>query len=231
MDASLISCASAPIPAFFLSQIIVSHEYLEEREITRAFDLLMIADHLAQFFQPITQSFYLSTDGHEQAVDDFDCPVMIAQFCADTFLLHRKSGRAEMHLRCYLKTLPLEGSHIDPLGPACLFKSCVLLYFPVVSPYLAVFPIIPIHRIHADTFPLAVSAYDTVSVFIKSISGFRFLIPLSMFIHRAHGAENMSMRIRRVFIIKMHSDVGNHAFVNELRLTVIPYQSNVFFNG
>ena len=231
IQTSFVPCARLPIPAFFFPKIIVGKQNLIKWKVTGAFQLLMVADCFYQFFHPFTHGFQLMPYSREKGIDMFHSIVVIAQLGMDALLFQSKSGRAKMHLRCHLNSLPLEGSHIDPLCSSCLFQGCVLLHFPFVPPYLTVFPIIPIHRVHADALPLSVFAHDAIPIFVQGVGCFRFVVPMSLLIHGAHGAKNMGMRIGRIAVLEMHSQINDHALINKLCLAVIPYQGDVIFYG
>ena len=69
---------------------------------------------------------------------------------------------------------------------------------------------------------------DTLAVLVKVIFLFGFGKPLAALVHRAHGQEDMGMRIAAACV--MDIEVGAHSLRNKLRGTVFPDKPDLFLS-
>ena len=123
--------------------------------------------------------------------------------------------------------LPFKGAQIDTLLSASRFKVSVLHDLPFMPPYLAVLLLIPVNGVDPPAFPFAVFHFDALAVFIKDIFLAALRQPMTLFVHRAEGEEDMGVGISIALVV--NGKIGNHALRDKLRLAVFPHELDLFF--
>ena len=112
------------------------------------------------------------------------------------------------------------GTEVNTLRSAVGFQIFILKVLPPHTPYHSVFAFIPVNGVFLVAFPVAGGETDAFSVLVKvvNLSGFRQ--PLSVFVHRSHCQQNMSVRIMTGRVGVVNGNVCNHSLGNKKLVAV-----------
>ena len=79
-----------------------------------------------------------------------------------------------------------------------------------MPPYLAVLLLVPVNGVDPPAFPFAVFHFDALTVFIKDILFAALRHPVSVFVHRADGEQDMGVGIAVALVV--NGKICYHAF-------------------
>ena len=123
------------------------------------------------------------------------------------------------------------GTEVNTLRSAVGFQIFILNILPAHTPDHSVFAFVPVHGVFLVAFPVAGGETDSLSVLVKVINLSCFRKPLSVFVHRSHCQQNMSVWIMTGRVGVVNGNVGNHPLGNKKLVAVFFDELHILFFG
>ena len=124
--------------------------------------------------------------------------------------------------------LPFKRAEVNTLGSSGSFQIAVLNDFPFMPPDLGIFFVIPVNCVHPMAFPVSAGEPDTLAVLVQVINLVALWQPAPLLVHWPEREQQMSMGIAVAFIVI--GNIGDHAFGDELLLTILTQKFQMFFS-